>query len=468
MSNLTAAAAAAFSLGAREAEQLGSASIDVEHLFLGLCRVESLRAWGASEFPNGMGEAEIKDLRREAEVFTSALHRGGLDVVSARKRMRELWHEEHPHKDLFSGHRTPRCRQVFAEAERQNAGIIDLIAFMSVVLQTPSSILDRLLDYAGTTRDRVVSVLLQRRDLGVGENSHTTPKDFLSQFGRDLTKLAREGRISRAIGREEEIKRVARVLLQAKKGNPILVGEAGVGKTAVVEGLALQLLSPSIPKPLQRLRLMELSLGSLVAGTKYRGEFEERMQAIIKECEADQHLVVFIDEIHMLLGAGSASNSMDAANLLKPALARGSLRCIGATTPEEYRKHIETDAALERRFQVVWIDEPSPHGAIEILEGLRPSLEKHHSVRISPSAVEKAVELAVRYLPELRLPDKAIDVLDQACARMMLSTFTPKGEKLTNASPQVGIEEVAAVVSERCRVPLHRLTATESEQLLQM
>jgi ATP-dependent Clp protease ATP-binding subunit ClpC len=465
---LTVAAAAAFSLAAREAEQLGNASIDIEHLFLGLCRVESLQSWRAADWPTGLGEGQIHDLKKEAEAFTSALGRGGLNVVSARRRMRELWHQANPNTESFSGHRTPRCRQVFAEAESRNGGVIDLAGFMRVILETPSPVLDELLASLMTTRERVISALPSSLDLGTGQSSSLPSKDILSQFGRDLTQLAREGSISRAIGRDEEIKRIARVLLQAKKGNPILVGEAGVGKTAVVEGLALRLVDAHVPAALQGSRLVELSLGSLVAGTKYRGEFEERMQAIIAKCENDRSIILFIDEIHMLLGAGAASSSMDAANLLKPALARGSLRCIGATTVEEYRKHIETDPALERRFQVVWIDEPSPRAAIQILEGLRPTLEKHHGVQISPSAVEKAVELTVRYLPELRLPDKAIDVLDQACARVMLSTFTPRGDSLTKSSQEVGVEEIAAVISERCRVSIHRLTATESELLLRM
>lgn len=466
MSQLTCAAAAAFSLAAREAEQLGDAAIDVEHMLLGLCRLESLQSWRASDWPGGMSEGEIHDLKLEAAAFTSALSRGGMDVVLARRRLRELWHEAHPKKESFSGHRTARCRQVFTEAESQHDGIIDLNAFMRVILQTPSDVIDCLLGHLNTTRERMLSTLPATTPAGI--RAGQGPKDILSQFGRDLTRLAREGGIGRAIGREEETKRIARVLLQAKKGNPILVGDAGVGKTAVVEGLAVQLLEAHIPAALQGLRLVELSLGSLVAGTKYRGEFEERMQAIIAKCENDRSIILFIDEIHMLLGAGAASSSMDAANLLKPALARGSLRCIGATTVEEYRKHIETDPALERRFQVVWIDEPSPDATILILEGLRPGLEKHHDVRISKGAVEKAVEFAVRYLADFRLPDKAIDVLDQACARVMLSTFTPKGERMTKDQQEVGVEEVAAVISERCRVPIHRLTATESEQFLRM
>jgi ATP-dependent Clp protease ATP-binding subunit ClpC len=458
------AAAAAFSLAAREAEQLGNASIDVEHLLLGLCRVESLQSWRAADWPAGMGEAEIRDLKLEATAFTSALSRAGIDVVSARRRLRELWHEAHPKKESFSGHRTARCRQIFAEAESQHDGIIDLTAFMRVILQAPSDIIDRLLACLNTTRERVLSAL--PANVAVGQSVGQLSKDILSQFGRDLSELARGGSIQKAIGRDDEIKQIARVLLQAKKANPILVGDAGVGKTAIVEGLAVQLLEKHIPAALRGLRLVELSLGSLVAGTKYRGEFEERVQAIIAKCESDRSIVLFIDEIHMLLGAGAASSSMDAANLLKPALARGVLRCIGATTVEECRKHIETDPALERRFQPVWIDEPSAEATVLILEGLRPTLEKHHGVRISRSAIEKAVEASVRYLPDLRLPDKAIDILDQSCARVMLSTFTPRGEKMTQEEQAVGVEEVAAVISERCRVPIHRLTATESERFL--
>jgi ATP-dependent Clp protease ATP-binding subunit ClpC len=460
MSNLTVAAAAAFSLAAHEAQQLGSSSIDVEHLFLGLCRVETLRSRQTREWPAGIDDIEIHQLKHEVDAFTSALAMAGLNVVTCRRRMREIWHEQNRIQERFSGHRTPRCRRLFEEAENQGNELIDLSSLMKAVMKSDSQLVDQLLAEVGTTREKVL-VALQ----GTGANPAL---DTISRFGRDLTKLAQDGKLAKAIGRDDEIKRVARILLQAKKSNPILVGDAGVGKTAVVEGLAVRLLESDIPTALKGLRLVELSLGSLVAGTKYRGDFEERIQSIISECEGDRSIILFIDEIHMLLGAGGAGSSMDAANLLKPALARGSLRCVGATTGDEYRKHFESDAALERRFQVVWIDEPTPGAAVDILDGLRPTFEKHHDVHILSEAVHKAVEWSVRYLPDARLPDKAIDILDQACARAMLSTFTPQGEKLTTTRQEVGVDDIAAVISERCRISIHQLTLSDAQRMLKM
>jgi ATP-dependent Clp protease ATP-binding subunit ClpC len=299
------------------------------------------------------------------------------------------------------------------------------------------------------------------------------PAGATNQYGRDLTHLAREGKLHPAIGRDDEMKRVACILLQAKKNNPILVGDAGVGKTAIVEGLALKVLEPHGMPALRELRFVEISMGALVAGAKYRGDFEERLQKIIHEAEEDHSLVLFIDEIHMLLGAGGGGESMDAANLLKPALARGSVRCVGATTTAEYRKYIEKDPALEGRFQVVWVDEPSRQNSLAILEGLRPTIEGHHRVHITGAALEKAVDLSVKYLPDFRLPDKAIDLLDQACARVMLSTFSARpaaerGAKVASGTSEIGPDEIAAVVAERCRIPVDRLTIAEGQKLLQM
>ncbi len=479
MSSLTVAARVVYAVAGSEAEKLGSAEIDTEHLFLGLCKMESFRDVTAEQV-SGLGEAELGALREEAAAFVKALETGGLDPVRARRRMRALCHEANPARQAFSGHRTPRCRTVFADAENLAQGQIDLAAFLLATLNAPSPLLDQLLTELGVERAKLGAALHvggpQETIEAGGARAKPAPAkktDVATQYGRDLTALAREGKLAPAIGRSDEIKRVARILMQAKKNNPILVGDAGVGKTAIVEGLALKLLEPEVPQGLRGLRIAEVSLGALVAGTKYRGEFEERLQAIIHEGEKDRSLVVFIDEIHMLLGAGGGSGSMDAANLLKPALARGALRVIGATTTDEYRKHIEKDPALERRFQVVWVEEPSRETAIAILEGLRPMLEGHHGVQITPAALEKAVDLSIRYLPDFRLPDKAIDLLDQACARAMLSTFSvspasKSGAKKPAATREIGAEEIAAVVSERCRVPVEQLTAEEGQRLLQL
>jgi ATP-dependent Clp protease ATP-binding subunit ClpB len=249
-------------------------------------------------------------------------------------------------------------------------------------------------------------------------------KSPLERFGTNLTQLAREGKLDPVIGREKEINQVIEVLLRKSKNNPVLVGDPGVGKTAIVEGLAQRVVNEEVPAELQDKEIIAIDMGSLVAGSKYRGEFEERLKALLEEVKQKSNIILFIDEIHTVVGAGKAEGSLDAGNMLKPALARGEIRLIGATTVDEYRKHIEKDPALERRFQPIYVDEPSEEETIEILKGLRPRLENYHKVKISDSAIESAVKLTKRFVTFRKLPDKAIDALDQACARKKLSVVS--------------------------------------------
>ena len=246
----------------------------------------------------------------------------------------------------------------------------------------------------------------------------------LGQFGRDLTAAAREGKLDPVIGREKEIQRVIQILSRRTKNNPALIGDSGVGKTAVVEGLAQKIVAGDVPETLKDKRVVSLDLTGMIAGTKYRGEFEERIKKVIEELTANKDTILFVDEMHMLMGAGAAEGAADAANILKPALSRGEVQVIGATTLDEYRKNIEKDAALERRFQPVQIEEPSPEDAVEILKGLRDRYEAHHRIKIPDEAIEAAVKLSVRYVTGRFLPDKAIDVIDEACSRVRLSTLT--------------------------------------------
>src|SRR5690349_13638297 len=340
----------------------------------------------------------------------------------------------------------------------------------------------------------------------------------LNQFGRDLTQLAREGKLDPVIGREKEIERVVQVLSRRKKNNPVLIGEPGVGKTAIAEGLAQRIIASQVPESLKNKRIVTLDLAAVVAGTKYRGQFEERLKTVMNEIPESKDTVIFIDELHTIVGAGGAEGAIDASNMLKPALARGELQCIGATTLDEYRKYIEKDGALERRFQPVMVDQPSIEDTIIILKGLRDKYEAHHGVHITDEAVVQAVKLADRYMNDRFFPDKAIDVIDEACARARLSVSTVpseiheiekkleevvkekeaaiRGQEYEKAarlrdrekelrarrndlkkswseskrdqSVQVDEEQIAAVLSIMTGIPVVKLAAEESQKLLRM
>jgi ATP-dependent Clp protease ATP-binding subunit ClpC len=286
---------------------------------------------------------------------------------------------------------------------------------------------------------------------------------FLDQYGRDLTREAREGKLGPFIGRRKELLQVIQTIARRSKNNPVLVGEAGVGKTAIVEALAVRAAEGKDPQVLAGKRIVELSIGAVIGGTKYRGEFEERLTRIIEEARAHPEVILFIDELHTVVGAGRAEGSgTDAANLMKPALARGDLRCIGATTIAEYCRYIEADAALERRFEKVVVNEPSPEETLEILKGLRPKWEAHHHVRITDRALEAAVDLSVRFDGDHHLPDKAIDLVDKAGARTRVPILSmipdTRGVGGTASQPEVTELTVSQVLSEKIRIPLEVIT----------
>lgn len=274
-----------------------------------------------------------------------------------------------------------------------------------------------------------------------------TKTPVLDNFGRDLTKLATEDKLDPVIGREKEIERVAQVLSRRKKNNPVLIGEPGVGKTAIAEGLALRIVQRKVPRILQDKRVVTLDLAGLVAGTKYRGQFEERMKALMNELEKADDVILFIDELHTIVGAGGASGSLDASNMFKPALARGDIQCIGATTLDEYRKYIETDGALDRRFQKVMIDPPSADETIKILENIKFKYEEHHHVKYSKEAINSAVRMSERYITDRYLPDKAIDVIDEAGSRVHMGNFTVSEDilKLEEEIEKIKIQKIQVV-----------------------
>ena len=275
-------------------------------------------------------------------------------------------------------------------------------------------------------------------------------RDMLNEFGRNLNELVEQGKIDPVIGRDTEIERVIQVLCRRTKNNPALLGEPGVGKTAIAEGLAQRIVNGNVPELLRNKEVFTLDIGSMVAGARYRGDFEERLKKVMDEVKKDSNIILFIDEMHTLIGAGSAEGSLDAANILKPELARGDIQCIGATTLDEYRKHIEKDAALERRFQPITVNEPSEEDAIAILKGIRDKYEAHHSVEISDEAIEAAVKLSGRYISDRFLPDKAIDLIDEAASRVRLQTYTapPDIKALEEELERLSKEKEAAVISQ--------------------
>ena len=415
----------------KAAEDLGHTYIGSEHILLGLLSDTSTVA-GAVLAAHNITYADIEEeLKRSI----------GVGVPT----------------ELQPDDFTPRSKNILetsvAFARQMGQQLIGTEHVLLAIAREGSCSATLLLSRAGVSMQDIVNDV-SKALMGGTANAGTDNKDggkenesMLSQFGRDLTKLAKDGKIDPVIGRQKEIERVIQILSRRTKNNPCLIGEPGVGKTAIAEGLALKIVSGEVPELLKDKKIYSLDLTGMVAGTKYRGDFEERIKKVIDEVKNAKDVILFIDEVHTLIGAGSAEGAADAANILKPSLARGELQIIGATTIEEYRKHIEKDAALERRFQPVMVDEPSQEEAIEILKGIKDKYEAHHKVKITDEAIESAVKLSTRYIGDRYLPDKAIDLIDEAASRVRLRSYTAPSDlkELEDKKKSVEAEKLSAV-----------------------
>ncbi|WP_281883959.1 ATP-dependent protease ATP-binding subunit ClpC [Paenibacillus sp. YYML68] len=420
------------SLAQEEAVRLGHNNIGTEHILLGLIR-EGEGIAAKALIALGLGLEKIQD---EVE---SLIGRG----------------QEQPTNIAY----TPRAKKVIElsmdEARKLGHTYVGTEHILLGLIREGEGVAARVLNNLGVSLNKARQQVLQL--LGSSEvvtPSHGNPVNVntptLDGLARDLTAYAREGNLDPVIGRSKEIERVIQVLSRRTKNNPVLIGEPGVGKTAIAEGLAQKIIANEIPETLRDKRVMTLDMGSVVAGTKYRGEFEDRLKKIMDEIRQAGNIILFIDELHTLIGAGGAEGAIDASNILKPSLARGELQCIGATTLDEYRKYIEKDAALERRFQPITVDQPTPDEAIQILHGLRDRYEAHHRVKITDEAIEQAVRLSDRYITDRFLPDKAIDLIDEASSKVRLHSYTvpPDLKKLENKLEDIRKEKDAAVQSQ--------------------
>src|SRR5687767_13961982 len=418
MNNFTPRAQQVLALARKEADRFNHNFVGTEHLLLGLIKL-------------GQG------------VAVNVLQKLGLDLETVRMEVEKQVGTGPDQKMIGNIPYTPRVKKVLSlaakEAKALNHTYVGTEHILLGLLREGDGVAARVLKNLDVdieqTRQEILKELdpnfTSQEEQPASETPEKTPEKkgevktpALKAFGRDLTEIARKGEMDPVIGRKNEIERVIQILCRRTKNNPVLLGEAGVGKTAIVEGLAQEIASGNVPELLREKRVITLDLALMVAGTKYRGQFEERIKAVMDEIRRTKNVILFIDELHTIVGAGSAEGAMDASNIIKPALSRGELQCVGATTLTEYRKYIEKDAALERRFQQVKVEAPTVEQTIQILKGLRHKYEAHHKAKITDDAVQAAAELSDRYLTGRFLPDKAIDVMDEAGARARIGSMT--------------------------------------------
>jgi ATP-dependent Clp protease ATP-binding subunit ClpC len=456
MKHLSIAAYTAWRLAVWEASAANSKFVEKEHAAIGILSLEKVAVGKPDDMK--LNREQWNSVRAEWSALREVFSACSIDTTILRRELRKrIGKGSHQHTENVI-HRSPECKAFFqiAAALAGEAEPVSALHLLAAIVGEPGYLLGLLLKENAVTPIDLKTQILERATKGfkvpVEEGPQKEqPKSFLVKFGKDLTQSAHDGKLGPFVGRRDELLQLIQTLARNSKNNPVLVGEPGVGKTAVVEALALRLVEGKVPEFLQGSRIIELSMGVLVAGTSYRGEFEERLTGIIREATAQKDVILFIDEIHTLIGTGKASGSMDAAQILKPALARGDLRCIGATTIAEYRKHIETDAALERRFEKIIVDEPSQGECIEMLKGIRGKLEEHHGCIIDDDAITSAVELAIRFDSDHRLPDKAIDLLDRAGAKQQAPRLTMVG--LNSSVGTINAESITDVLAIKIGMP---------------
>jgi len=450
LNRLTEKSQNALSEAQNKAVNMGHTEVDAEHLLLALLEQDDglvPRLLRKMDIPVGtMKETVEAELHRRPSVSGPGVEPGKIYISS---RLSKLL--------IGAEKEARRLKDEYVSVEH---------LFLELIAEGRSTAAGQILSTFGLTRERFLQALIAVR----GSQRVQSPQpeatyEALERYGRDLVKIAREGKLEPVIGRDEEIRRVIRILSRKTKNNPVLIGEPGVGKTAIAEGLAHRIVRGDVPDGLKDKSLFALDMGALLAGAKFRGEFEERLKAVLNEIkESNGRILLFIDELHTIVGAGKAEGAIDAGNMLKPMLARGELHCIGATTLDEYRKHVEKDAALERRFQPVLVDQPSVEDTISILRGLRERYEVHHGVKIQDNALVTAATLSHRYITDRFLPDKAIDLVDEACAmvRTEIDSLPAELDAATRRVMQLEIEE-AALKKEKDKASKDRLTALQKE-----
>ena len=488
MKDLSVGANWAWRIAAIEAGAAKFQFIETKHIFIGICSLEKVLKLSPED--SGLNQQAYETLQNEYAILKDLMENLSLNMTQLRRKMRQkLGTGNYKHTEKVI-HRSDACKKMFNRAHElaSSSEEISCLHLLAAILEKPGNNIVHVLSEINVKSDtflkHVLACLSEKEKPGqefvkagkikAGADESDTP--FLDRYGRDLTQAARDGKLGPFVGRRNELLHILQSLARSMKNNPVLVGEPGVGKTAVVEALAVRAVQGKDAQILKGKRIIELNMGALVGGTKYRGEFEERLTKILNEICSHPEIILFIDEIHTIVGAGAAGDNMDAANLMKPVLARGEIKCIGATTIAEYRMHIEADPALERRFEKIIINEPARDEAIEILKGIRPKWEHHFNRKITDKALEAAVDLSIRFDKDHYLPDKAVDLVDKAGAQLQVPFLSMSPERvketIDRCSGEVTEITIAKVLSEKMGLPIEIITGhlegTQESRLLDL